>query len=301
MNEPNEKEICPLNKNCNFHFLYNSTFKNYNLPIYLCKTCGLQKLYPRPSKLKDLYQEDYYHGTASFAYTDERKNFHFHSYVWNSRLNLIQKYKPQGYILEVGSSFGGFLSRAKEYGYEIQGIELSEYSCKYANSIGIPTFHGDLENAPFSKENFDIIVLNEVIEHLPNPKLSLDLLVNILKPNGLLIIQTANFEGWQAKKESSKYHYYLPGHLFYYTESVLRNAFKARGIHRMKIYYGSDISLFSKLMKSSGSFKNAIDYLRWFKTAFYHLKSKLKWKSYPLTSGFVIYGFKGGRLEEREE
>lgn len=301
MPDYNEKEICPINKNCNFHFLYNSTFKDYNLPIFQCKTCGLQKLYPRPSQLEELYQEDYYHGKAKFAYTDERNKFKYHSHVWNSRLKLIRKYKSIGSILEVGSSFGGFLTRAKVFGYQIQGIELSEYSCNYANSMGIPTFHGDLESSPFENESFDIIVLNEVIEHLPNPKLSLDRLVNLLKPKGLIIIQTANFEGWQAKDELSNYHYYLPGHLFYYNESIFRKAFLQRNIDKIKVFYGSDISLYSKLMKSRGNFKTLKDYLGWFKTILYHFKSKIKWKSDPLTSGFVIYGFKGGRLEDKDE
>lgn len=297
----NERSICPVEKKCSFQFLYKSKYNHYNLPIYKCETCGLQKTYPRPKQVEDLYQEDYYKGKADYSYTDERKELKFHSYVWDSRLALIQKRNPSGNLLEVGSSFGGFLSRAKSLGYKVQGVEISKYSSEYANQNGISTVCGELLKTNLPPNFYDVIVLNEVIEHLPNPKESLNLLTSLLKKNGLLILQTANFEGWQAKTQKENYHYYLPGHFFYYSESILKEALSIRGISHFEIFYGSDISLVSKLLKSRGKFKSLLDYLNWFKTIYYHLKSKIKWKGFPLTSGFVLYAYKGGRDEDNEE
>ncbi len=51
-----------------------------------------------------------------------------------------------------------------------------------------------------------------MIEHLSYPEKVFEKLGKILKPGGLLLIQTANFEGWQAINAGADYHYYLPGH-----------------------------------------------------------------------------------------
>ncbi|WCL48079.1 class I SAM-dependent methyltransferase [Leptospira sp. GIMC2001] len=292
---------CPLTGDCSFQFLYRSTFSNFDLPIYECKKCLIQKQSPIPLNPDELYDENYYSGLSTFSYQDERKTYKFHSYVWDSRLAIICRFKKSGKILEIGSSFGGFLSRAKKFGFEVFGLEISKYSCDYANSQGIPTIYGKLEDTNFQNQQFDAIVLTEVIEHLENPKFVFDELSRVLKNDGLLILQTANFEGWQAKNSGASYHYYLPGHLYYYGENNLKNILKLRGFDRFKVFYGSDVSLISKLKKSRGNFQNLLDYAKWIKTIIFHFKSKLKKSGYPLTSGFVIYCFKGGSDTDNDE
>lgn len=295
------KKDCPLDGNCEFQFLYNSIHSEYNLPIYRCNTCKIQRLYPIPANTDEYYQEDYYTGRSEYSYIDERSVYKYHSYVWDSRLSLIEKYyKKYGSnnkklrLLEVGSSFGGFLSRAKIQGWEVQGIEISEYSSSYANQNEIPTYTGSIEDSGFVAGSFDAIVLSEVIEHLPNPKSSFDRLAELLSNGGILVLQTANFSGWQARSEGASYHYYLPGHLFYYSESNLISILKMRGFTKFISFYGSDVSLISKLRKMRGSFQSLLDYRKWIPTTLYHIRSKVKWKGHPLTSGYVLYSFKGG-------
>lgn len=297
---------CPIHSNeekCSWIFKYHSSFQNYNLPIYECRTCLLQKIHPTPTNWESFYTEDYYRGNSEYSYTDERESFRFHSYTWDSRIQLIEKFHPKKRplrFLELGSSFGGFLQRAKSRNHIVQGIEISEYSAGYANDSGIPTWVGTPESFETEAfESFDVAVLSEVIEHLPNPGEVLDRISRLLSDHSLLVIQTANFEGWQARKEGKNYHYYLPGHLFYYGESNLKRILEKRGFREFKVFYGSDVSLFSKLRKMRGSFKKWTDCFKWFKTSFYHWKSKWKKRGYPLTSGFVIYAFKGGSAEDR--
>lgn len=284
------KKNCPLDNECEWKFLYRSTYNYYDLPIHKCDKCGLQTIYPKNKiDLKAMYSASYYQGTANYSYLDERKNEKYESFVWDARLRNIKKFIPHGKILDVGSSFGGFLNRAKLAGFEPYGIEISGYSAQYSNERGIPTFVGSILNADFPEESFDIITLVEVLEHLDKPDLVFPKLFRFLKPGGLLLIQTANFDGLQAKKEGPKYHYYLPGHLFYYSLSNLKKILTKNGFKDYTVYYGVDFPLYAKLLKSVGSFRGIIDFFKWFRITYYHLKSKYFKES---TSSMVLYAFK---------
>ena len=104
------KKNCPLDKNCDWCFLYRSTYNYYDLPIYKCNQCDLQTIYPKDKyDLKAMYNANYYSGAANYSYLDERKNERYESFVWDARLRNIKKFKPTGKFLDIGSSFGGFL------------------------------------------------------------------------------------------------------------------------------------------------------------------------------------------------
>lgn len=285
------QEECPLDHLCDWLPLYLTTGKYSGLSIVECKHCKLQALYPRPNQ-KELYSKDYYQGKADYSYIDERENKKFASYVWKARVRNIKKFVPEGNFLDIGSSFGGFLESAREEGFQVQGVEISEYAARYANENGIPTFNGSLAEAKFPSAHFSVITMVEVIEHIENPSLFFKELTRILKPGGLLLLQTANFDGWQAKEEGSQYHYYMPGHVFYYSDRILKNILTNLNFSRFVSYFGVDFPLVAKLQKSRGSFKNWKDYLQWFRISYYHWKSKWKRDGFPITSSYVLYAFK---------
>ncbi|EMJ95791.1 methionine biosynthesis protein MetW-like protein [Leptospira alstonii serovar Sichuan str. 79601] len=284
-------ETCPCCRTIDWKFLYLSTFKNYNIPIYLCKGCGLQTRYPRPEP-SELYTEEYYSGNAEFSYRDERQTEKFDRYVWKARIKNIRRFRRSGEFLDVGCSFGGFLNCAKEAGFGVTGVEISSYSAEAARSRGLKVIQGEFLDADLPENFFDVITLVEVIEHLLEPEKVFQKLRRILKPGGLLLLQTANFEGIQAIDAGAGYHYYLPGHFYYYSESNLKKILDRSGFNNHITYPGVDFSLFSKLLKSRGSFESWKDYWKWIRIGVYHWKSKFKKQGRPLTSSMVLYSFK---------
>lgn len=284
-------EDCPCCETKGWKFLYHSTFNRYNIPIYECSSCGFQTQYPRPSPDK-LYTEEYYTGEADFSYRDERNTETYDRYVWRARIENIKRFKSRGEFLDVGCSFGGFLNCAREAGFRVTGVEISAYSAKVASERGVRIYTGEFLDADLPENFFDVVTLVEVIEHLSEPKLVFQKLNRILKPGGLLLIQTANFEGWQAIKAGASYHYYLPGHFYYYSESNLKKILDRSGFTDHITYPGVDFPLLAKLLKSRGSFRSWTEYRKWFRIAFYHWKSKLRKKNRPLTSSMVVYSFK---------
>ena len=252
----------------------------------------MQIQYPQPQSPESLYGEDYYSGKSAYAYEDERKTERFHAHVWDARLTTISRYVSSGRFLDIGCSFGGFLNRARHYGFEPSGVEISPYSASVTRKRGIPVFEGDFLDAHFSDAHFSVVTLIEVIEHLADPRRVFSELFRIIRPGGMVVIQTANFDGWQARNAGAGYHYYLPGHLFYYSYSNLATALKAQGFTRIIPYFGVDFPLLAKLRKSRANFHSLLDYAAWFRIAWYHAKSRFWKKGHPLTSSMVVYAIK---------
>lgn len=283
---------CPFCK-IKTEYLYTINRFEEPLKIFQCPICKLQMQNTfDPYKY---YTKEYFEGTANYNYFDERKYYKYCEYVWNARLKTIKKYKPPpARFLDIGCSFGGFIKSAIKYGYDAEGIDISSYAiqeCKKDPVLKNRVFHNHiLDFNPTNK--YDIITLIEVLEHLPEPQKVFKKLYNLLNEKGLLIIQTANFDGLQAKLQKENYHYYLPGHLFYYSKSNLTKHLKEYGFNHLIYFHGVDFGLIPKLKKMKGFIDSSKYYYKYIRASLYHFLSKVAYKNFALTSSFVLYAFK---------
>ena len=242
--------------------------------------------------VRSLYTENYFKGNADYSYTDERKIKEYSAYVWDKRVKVINRYIKNGNFLDRGCSFGGLLESASSF-YNPHGIEASKYAHSHVSSnFGRQIHYGTIENHPFEKNYFSVITMIELIEHLENPLFAIEESYRLLKDKGLLVIQTANMAGQQAKKLGKDYEYFMPGHLSYFTMNNLTRALRSAGFTKIKVFYPVEFGLLPKLLKSRGSFKTVSDYKAWFRIASYHLKSKIHAGDFAMTSSMVIYSFK---------
>ncbi len=280
---------CPICQS-SFQPLYQIRRFTPALEILRCPQCGLQRQAVFPEDLAALYGESYYSGEADYSYEDERKQEAYYDHVWRARLRTIRRHvPPPASLLDVGCSFGGFVAAAERAGYRGTGLDLSAYAVTEGRKLGRNLIQGDLHQAT---GQYDIITLIEVIEHLPDPLQTMGRLYSLLRPGGLLVIQTANFLGLQAIRAGADYHYYLPGHLFYYSTRNLRLLLEKYGFHRIRFYRGVDFGLLPKLLKMRGGFHCLRDYRRMLPTTIYHLKSRIAFGDFALTSSMVCYARK---------
>ncbi|MCE9598072.1 MAG: class I SAM-dependent methyltransferase [Spirochaetia bacterium] len=246
-----------------------------------------------PERLEDLYSEDYYSGKADYTYKDERKQERFERFVWKARLNRIKEFVPApADFLDVGCAYGGLALEAASMGYSSQGLDLSGHAVNEAKKRGLKAKQGRITDGLFAPRSIDIVTMIEVIEHLEDPQASLAELSRMIRPGGLLVIQTANFEGQQAKRGGSNYHYYLPGHLFYFSKSNLTRLLRANGFSKTLFFPGVEFGLLPKLLKSRGNFQTPRDYAKWLRISWYHAMSKLAAGSFAMTSAMVLYAFR---------
>ncbi|MBV9325625.1 MAG: glycosyltransferase [Chloroflexi bacterium] len=107
-------------------------------------------------------------------------------------LRVFLRYQqPPARVLELGCGHGGFLALLQRLGFEVTGLELSPWVVDYARrSFDIPMLLGPLEDQRIDDSSLDAIVLMDVLEHLPDPVGTMRVALRLLKPDGLLLIQT---------------------------------------------------------------------------------------------------------------
>jgi 2-polyprenyl-3-methyl-5-hydroxy-6-metoxy-1,4-benzoquinol methylase len=110
-------------------------------------------------------------------------------------LSVLLKYKlPPGNTLELGCAHGGFVFMLHQAGFSATGLEMSSWVTNFAReAFGIPMLLGEVEKQALPPASLDAIMLFDVLEHLPNPLNTLSLCFSLLKPNGILLIQTPQY------------------------------------------------------------------------------------------------------------
>lgn len=276
--------------------LYTITRFTRPFTVHRCSGCGLifTKPMPAPDELAKLYDREYFTGSSkpgAFVYTDERKNPRGYQAVNRARIKKIISClgRRSGNFLDVGASFGALLDAAAEAGFRTSALELSPYAVDHLQKSAHRVYTGSPESTRLPEKEFCVITMIELIEHLADPTAALCNIRRAITPDGLLVIQTANMDGRQARRAGSSYHYFLPGHLHYFSRRTLTTMLEKCGFQVKKVYYPCEFGLLPKLQKSRGEFIRARDYLKWFKTASYHLRSKIHPGKFALTSGMVVY------------
>jgi SAM-dependent methyltransferase len=104
--------------------------------------------------------------------------------------SLLNYQLPPAKVLEIGCAHGGFVALARSVGYDAVGLEMSPWVVQFAkDTFHIPMLQGPIEDQHLSKQSFDAIVLNDVVEHLVDPLATLGLCGSLLRPAGILVVQ----------------------------------------------------------------------------------------------------------------
>ena len=98
-------------------------------------------------------------------------------------------------ILEIGSAEGWFLDRARARGARVAGVEPSPVHAAMAREKGHDVREGFFPAALRDGETFDVLVFNDVFEHLPDPDNAIRDCERLLRPGGLLILNLPTTDG----------------------------------------------------------------------------------------------------------
>jgi 2-polyprenyl-3-methyl-5-hydroxy-6-metoxy-1,4-benzoquinol methylase len=129
----------------------------------------------------------------------------------------------KGRLLEIGCSTGLFLSEIHKAGWEAHGVEPLEWACSRANEKnGLNVVNAYFQEAGYAEETFDAVVMLHVIEHIPNPAKALRELHKLIRPGGVLVMETPRYDTIWFKLLKGRERSVIPGHLHYFTRSSLK-------------------------------------------------------------------------------
>lgn len=199
-------------------------FHDGDFRVVECARCGHVYVNPRlpPSRLYEMYQEEYWSSDRAkdFGYTAYLADAELYLRTYAMRSEVLDAYQPQpGHVLDVGCAAGFFLKVMHDKGWQTTGLEISQPMVDYArDTLGLPDMRrGDLLSVNLPPESFDVITLWDVIEHLERPDLHLARARELLKPNGVLLLETQDVSSRFAKLMGRRWqHYKHEEHLYHF-------------------------------------------------------------------------------------
>ncbi len=259
-------EVCGSNEH---RFLFEGRDRVFGIRgrfnVVQCKVCDLIFINPQPDPetLEAYYPDVYYTSNPS----------HYREYSWLRRkvLEAYFGYKPSlrspqglllckkgflfpfrmryghaipfvdgGKILDIGCGNGTELYKLKAMGWEAHGVEIDDQASERARAKGIRVYTGDVFGAAYPEHFFHVVRMSFVLEHLPNPRETLQEMRRILLPGGRIYISIQN---------AGSLHYWLfgprwfsldvPRHLFSFTPKTIRRLLSSMDLELRSMWFDS--------------------------------------------------------------
>jgi SAM-dependent methyltransferase len=156
---------------------------------------------------------------------------------WRHRNAALAPYMQSGALLDLGCSSGAFLQSLDSKKWSLYGIEMSAESAKKAEEkTGAQIFVGNILDAQFPPESFDVITCFDVLEHLYEPTKIMAKVAEWLKPGGIFYVLIPNIDSAEGRVFGSYWHgLELPRHLFHYCPASLKFLAESVGLKAVSI------------------------------------------------------------------
>ena len=209
----------------------------FNLTVVQCNRCRLVYTNPRLPKahLWTRYSEDYFWDEYMRGLEigrDGQVDLDRFAVRNGPLLHLFQIYHPPpGRLLEVGAAAGLFMTSAQRAGWTVTGLEPLPAAAAYARGrLGLDVLEQTVEEAPFEAASFDGIACFETIEHVLDPLGTLRAIHRLLRPRGLLVLTTPNWEAFSRHALGAQWAVISPAeHIYYFAEGTLTPMLKRAG------------------------------------------------------------------------
>ena len=245
--------------------------------VVKCRKCNLIFVNPRMSQesLVQVYENDYFHRKV---YEPNSKEFYGYVDYLSDRTNIIktfervfrhiENYKTKGKLLDVGCAFGFFLDLARKKGWDAVGTELSSRGCSYArDKLNLFVHQNTLSGVVLSPEDFDLVTMFDVIEHLPDPLAGLCKINRSMKRDGLLAVTTADADSLLARILGPKLEDVrrINEHLYIFSRKTIKDMLEKAGFRVLKIKttgkFFSLSDLFERLTLYNPNFFKALKFI----------------------------------------
>lgn len=193
--------------------------------IVRCKSCGLVMACPRDDEqtLARAYRQ-----MSDEVYEEEDFNRSFAA-LEHQRL-LVSQRAPPGRLLDLGCATGFFAEKAQAAGYDVTGVDASEWSIALARRrCPLARFEASTFDSLSFEAEFDVITLWDVLEHVHSPRDLVTRLAGWLKPGGLLLMSMPNSASWTARLMGPRWVLLLREHLWYFSPNTVQQLLQSCG------------------------------------------------------------------------
>jgi len=195
--------------------------------IARCPGCGLVYVNPRLTQraLTALYDAQAISPTAYYLLTrreDERS--------FDARLELIERYRSPGTLLDLGAGTGTFSKVARARGWQPRALDLNAASVQRCRELGIYAIRAAFPSSALQGRVFDVVVMNDFLEHVGDPVAVVRAARELLAPSGVLFITTPDVGAMVARLAGRRWLHLKPNeHLLYFDRRTITTLLEHTG------------------------------------------------------------------------
>ncbi len=199
-----------------------------------CVTCGFI-FSGQPDEVSASVNAEYFSGEVAkyvdkcYAAAKQRR--------YARKLRVFRPYRRLNRLLEVGCNVGGLLHCARTLGWDAVGVEPVAPCARYAaEQRGLEVIPTTLEAAELAAESFDAVFSNAVFEHLTSPTRVMGEIARVLRPGGVVFIDTVNWASYTRENLGAEWHLVDPlCHLCLYTPRTLNRLCEDHGFEVVRM------------------------------------------------------------------
>ena len=234
---------CPVCKNYTFDTFKNVFDDRFGEPnqykLAKCTRCNHISTFPRLKQqdLGKLYEKYYprkyinHEEVLKKAIKDFSPLSNF-LYWFKGINNQGHFYSKKGeMVLDIGCGDCSSLIEINNLGAKSFGIEADSSIKSISESLNLKVHFGSIEDNPFSGKKFDLIVMNQVIEHIPEPDKCIKIIKGRLSKNGRIIFVFPNRNSfWQIITGIKWINWHIPYHLHHFDKKNFQNMIEKCGL-----------------------------------------------------------------------
>lgn len=284
--------VCYLCENPRYAPLYDVTHYDFPFTFKRC-ACGMVKQTPMPN---EQFFEWFFNSEVFFSskQSDKASIWGYYDYFADepNRLATSQwRYRKLAHLFEnnplnimkIGPATGTFLHVAQEHGHHVLGCDVSNRFAEFARkNYNVQIDQGRFERQPYEDGQFDVVMLLNVIENVPNQVEFLESIRRTIKPGGYFVLNYVDLHNNViAALQKSKYFLYRPPVCYAYTGLVMRRVLEKFGFEIVETHRDMRTMNVEKVVTLLG-WRRALQLARAFKL------NRLSFRIYAYPSRIVV-------------
>jgi SAM-dependent methyltransferase len=158
---------------------------------------------------------------------------------------IVERLGTAGTVLDVGSGLGVFPARMRERGWRVTALDPDARAVEHTRRVvGVEAVQADFFEAN-QLGSFDLVTLNKVLEHVPDPVAMLARTRNFLAPGGTVYVEVPDGEGAAADPGG-------PGREEFFIEHL--HVFSEGSAARLAGLAGFEVTHLERLREPSGKY-----------------------------------------------
>lgn len=192
--------------------------------LWRCPACGL---YQKGMPTGEPCYEDHYHDKYQSA---RKRKLRTATARLNHLAPLLISRAPR--VLDIGCSVGATVEAATLRGWQAFGVDVSQDAVAWCLEQGLNCRHFDGVALPFPSTFFDLVTGWHVLEHVRDARGTLSEWSRVLRPGGILAVETPNANCWKARWLGPRYRKFWPAeHYYAFTPGSLNSLIESSGMH----------------------------------------------------------------------